>query len=267
MSGKKHRLAKILDKKGGKSCIIPIDHGTKLGPMEGIENSFKAISNFINGGASAIVLHKGILKMVSNYPELLKTNYLMHLSVSTCLGRSQSHKVIVGNVEEAIRLGAIGISIHTNLEGEYETEMIKDLGRIAEECYKWEMPLLSMIYVDNEKENPQKIAHAARLAQELGADIVKVDYPGTIEGFKKVLNGVQIPVLIAGGGKSDNPKTFLKVVNDAMKAGASGISAGRNIFQYEYPELLTRIICNLIEGKWELDECFKHLNGELVKMK
>ena len=101
--------------------------------------------SFIKGGASAIVLHKGILKMVCNYPELLNANYLMHLSVSTCLGNYQPCKVRVGTVEEAIKLGAIGISSHTNLGGEYETEMIKDLASIAEDCFKWDMPLLSMI--------------------------------------------------------------------------------------------------------------------------
>ena len=60
-----------------------------------------------------------------------------------------------------------------------------------------------MMYVrDGAKESeydPKKVAHAARVAEELGADIVKVNYTGSIESFARVVSGVKIPVVIAGG--------------------------------------------------------------------
>ena len=58
----------------------------------------------------------------------------------------------------------------------------------------------------------------------------------------------------------------MKLVNDAIKAGGAGVSAGRNIFQHENPELLTKITCKLIENQWSLDECFEHLNKELISV-
>jgi DhnA family fructose-bisphosphate aldolase class Ia len=181
----------------------------------------------------------------------------MHLSVSTVLGPDANYKVLVGTVEEAVKLGADGISIHVNIGTETETEMIKDFGKVSEACLEWGMPLLAMMYSKTEagKEAGQ-VAHAARMGQELGADVVKVDYPGSVEGMAQVVNGVQVPVVIAGGSKSGSAG-LLRIIADAMKGGAAGVSIGRNIFQHEDQRLITEVIAKLVHGEWSLDECLE----------
>ena len=255
MNGRQLRLNRLMDVDSKRFCIVPIDHGTTLGPISGLEDAVKTITNIVEGGADGLVMHKGLLSMVAPHPGLAKGHYWMHLSVSTVLGPDPNYKVLVGSVEEAVKLGADGISIHVNIGTESETEMIKDFGKISRACLEWGMPLLAMMYSKKDaNKDVEQIAHAARLGQELGADVVKVDYPGTVEGMEKVVNGVQVPVVIAGGSKS-GAADLLRIIADAMKAGAAGVSIGRNIFQHEDQKLITEVIAKLVHGDWSLVEC------------
>ncbi len=79
----------------------------------------------------------------------------------------------------------------------------------------------------------------ARVGGELGADIVKCPYTGDIKSMRIVTEGCPVPVVIAGGPKCENDYEVLKMVEDAMAAGAIGISLGRNIFQHQRPDLMT----------------------------
>jgi predicted phospho-2-dehydro-3-deoxyheptonate aldolase len=264
MKGKMLRLHSIFKGQNRKACIVPIDHGTTLGPIAGLENCASLARQLLDGGADAIVAHKGTLNVLLEQSGLARGTYLLHLSASTNLGQSQSYKVSVASVEEGIRMGAAGISIHVNLGTAQEPEMLREFGRISEACFAWGMPLLAMMYVDGCKGDVKKIAHAARLAQEIGADMVKIDYPGSAEALHQVLLGVQIPVLIAGGAKTDNPADILRAISDAMLGGASGVSIGRNIFQHPNPKLITHMIHLLVREEWTLEECLECINTELL---
>ncbi|MEL7146550.1 MAG: 2-amino-3,7-dideoxy-D-threo-hept-6-ulosonate synthase [Bacteroidota bacterium] len=263
MNGKEIRMSKILPLKNNRGCIVPIDHGATYGPISGIENSYNTIDKIIIGGATGIVLHKGILARISKYERLKKANYIMHVSASTSLGAHQSEKVLVGSVEEAVKLGATGVSVHVNLGVDAEPKMIRDFGIVSEKCYEWGMPLLAMMYADSSVKN---IAHAARLAEEIGADMVKVNYPGNAEDMRHVISCVDIPVLIAGGTRIDKLVDFLRVVDESVFGGASGVSIGRNVFQHEQTRLVTEVICNLLEEKWHIDECVHHVNKNVYQL-
>lgn len=77
---------------------------------------------------------------------------------------------------------------------------------------------------------PDKVTHAARVAMELGADIVKVNYFDK-ESFKTLTDSVNIPVVIAGGEKRNDEESLMEDIKDALNAGAAGVSIGRNVFQ------------------------------------
>jgi len=79
-------------------------------------------------------------------PTPLKIGVIAHLSGSTALGPSPNKKVLIGSVEEVIRLGADAVSVHINVGAKEESEMLHDLGLISDECDKWSMPLVAMMY-------------------------------------------------------------------------------------------------------------------------
>ncbi|MDI6856246.1 MAG: 2-amino-3,7-dideoxy-D-threo-hept-6-ulosonate synthase [Candidatus Thermoplasmatota archaeon] len=251
--GKKIRLERIINRETKKTVIVPMDHGLTLGPIKGLVAIKETIAKVAEGGANAVILHKGIVQLgYRGYGRDL--GLIMHLSGSTSLG-SPNYKIQVAYVEEAIKLGADAVSVHVNIGSEREFEMLKTLADVSKECSKWGIPLLAMMYPRGERIKKEKefdvelVKHAARIGAELGADIVKTNYTGSVETFKEVVKGCNVPVIIAGGPKMDNDAQVLEMVKGAIEAGASGVAIGRNIFQHSNIVGMTKAIVKLVHGK------------------
>ena len=167
-----------------------------------------------NGGATAVLMHKGLIRY-SYRSSGHDIGLIMHLSASTDLGVTSNSKVLVATVEEAIKAGADAVSVHLNVGAETEGEMLADIGRIAKECNDWGMPLLVMAYARGPKiqnsYDPVAVAHAARVATELGADIVKCSYTGDPDSFREVVKGALAPIVIAGGSITPHLVRFRKL--------------------------------------------------------
>ena len=264
MIGKEIRSERIFDRDSGKAVIVPMDHGVSLGPILGITNMKTAMTQVANGGANAVVAHKGIVARGhrKSGPDM---GLIVHLSGSTSLSPEPDAKTLVCTVEEAIQLGADAVSVHVNIGNGHEREMLSDLGNVAYTASKWGMPLLAMIYprgakIKNEYD-PAVIKHAARLGAELGADVVKVSYTGSPDSFRDVVAGCSIPVIIAGGPKMDSDRAILEMVKGAMEAGASGTSIGRNVFQHQNPTRIVSALCMVVHKGATVDEALKYLTG------
>lgn len=250
MAGKEIRL-KHLFKHGERLLIVPMDHGITIGPVTGLADIRPTIRAVSEGGADAVILHKGLAGRISDLLSPDSSELILHLSASTSLAPDPNRKELVASVEQAIQLGATAVSLHINLGSAFEPEMLDDFGIISEQCCRWGMPLLAMMYVRDGSEeneyNPVKIRHAARVAEELGADIIKVNYTGDLESFTTVVRAVSTPVIIAGGPKMNSTAELLEMVSDAITAGAKGVAIGRNIFQNSKPVWLTKTIRQIID--------------------
>ncbi|CFX77924.1 DeoC/FbaB/ lacD aldolase [Syntrophomonas zehnderi OL-4] len=252
MHGKEIRLKRLF-KHSDKMFIVPMDHGISAGPISGLTDISRAVESVEAGGADAIIVHKGMVRWITEFLNPAGCELIVHLSASTDLSPLANKKELVASVEHAIKLGATAVSVHVNLADNAEAQMLKDLGQVAEQCDLWEIPLLAMMYVrDGSRESeydPDKISHAARVAEEVGADIVKVNYTGSPESFARVLSAVHIPVVIAGGPKMASTANLLEMIFDATEVGAAGISIGRNIFQYQDPAQLSATIRKILDQK------------------
>jgi len=250
MNGKEIRLAKITEQ--GKAVIVPMDHGTSEGPIEGLVNINELVPKLVKGGATAILAHKGILKHLTKVPSC---GLIMHLSASTKFAPDANNKVQIASVEEAMRQGVDAVSIHVNVGGgDSEPEMLKILGDTARRCDELQIPLLAMMYPRGknikEKLDPEAVALVTRVGGELGADIVKTVYTGDVDSFKRVVEGCPVPVVIAGGPKCETDRELLEMVKGAIEAGARGVSLGRNIFQHRNPaSMLKALRAIIIENK------------------
>lgn len=262
MIGKKIRLERIINRHTGRTVIAPMDHGVSDGPMKGIIDIDKTVESISQGGADAILMHKGIVEQGHRgYGKDI--GLIVHLSASTSLAPNPNNKVIVTSVEKAIQLGADAVSVHVNLGSETESEMLQELGEISETCSYWGIPLLAMVYprgqkVENEHD-VELVKHAARVGSELGVDIVKTNYTGDPDSFKEVVEGALVPVVIAGGPKVDTDEELLQMVKDSIEVGGAGVAFGRNLFQAENPGKITRAISEVVHNNLEVNEALKFL--------
>lgn len=262
MSGKSIRMERIIDRNSGRAVVVPVDHGITMGPIQGLVDMKATIDRVSQGGATAVVMHKGVVPY-GHRSFGRDIGLIVHLSASTSLSPDPNSKVIVTTVEEAIKMGADAVSIHVNIGASTEPEMLHDFGQVARECNEWGMPLMVMLYPRGKdiKDNfdVDLLKQCARAGMELGADIVKTSYTGDIDTFREVVKGAIIPVLIAGGPKMDSDRDLLQMVKDSVEAGGSGVSIGRNIFQHRNVTGITRAVAEVVLHDASVDEALKLL--------
>jgi len=263
MYGKSIRMERITDRKTGNAVIVPMDHGISVGPLEGLIDMRKTVDDVSNGGATAVLMHKGLIRY-SYRQSGRDVGLIMHLSASTDLGPNRNSKVQITTIEEAIKYGADAVSIHINFGSPDEPSMLEQAGRISEQCNDWGMPLIVMAYPRGpeikDSFDPHAIAHCARAASEIGADIVKVSYTGDIDTFKDVCRGALAPVVIAGGPKMDSDMDILNMVHDSLEAGGHGVSIGRNVFQHQNVRGMMSAISDIVLHGATVKEAAEHLN-------
>ena len=259
------RLDRILP--GGKGVWVPLDHGTSNYPEQGLEDMDSLVEKIISGGADAIVLHKGAL--THHADEHGWHGFVCHVSASTAHGGNRDqHKVNVATVEECWQRGAMGVSGQINLGDEAETEMIESLGRITTEAFPLAMPVLGMVYPRgpnlriSEGDSTKGVAHAARLAWELGCDVVKVPWTGSVDSFREVTQTVPIPVLVAGGPSTGSFLETLQIVEDSISVGGAGVCMGRQVFASENPQSHVAALRAIIHHGATVKEASELLGGQ-----
>jgi fructose-bisphosphate aldolase/2-amino-3,7-dideoxy-D-threo-hept-6-ulosonate synthase len=255
MYGKQLRLTRLKNNTSGKYLFIAMDHGVTHGIQPGLEDMGKLIQQVGKGGAEAVILHKGNVKnIVYGKKDNLKPfskglGLIMHLNGAPSIGSNPYLKIPLCSVAEAVQYGADAVSLHVSVGDEGDEDMIEFLGEISSDCLDWGMPLIAMIYPRGpnfDENDAEVVSHCVRLGVELGADIIKTNYTGDIDSFKKICESSPVPIIVAGGMKVKDLEGFYEKVSDIMMTGASGMAVGRNVFGTTDPYISTRILSDLI---------------------
>lgn len=238
----------------GRFLIVPMDHGITIGAVTGLKDIEATIDAVTRGGADAVLTQKGIAPRV--HANANGAGYIVHLNGSTTMGPEPNDKRMTGTVEEAIRVGADAVSFHINVGSEFEREQIEDLAAVTDVAGRYGVPVLAMTYARGpgvDEHDAEALGHAARLGEELGADVIKTAFSGDAASFHHVVESTRLPVVIAGGSRGTDRET-VEMVRGAMDAGAAGVSMGRSIFQHEEPERIARAVSTVVHRDGSIDE-------------
>lgn len=180
------------------------------------------------------------------YPQLHNKPWIINLTTST-VRSDHTNKRLSLTLKNAILMGGDAVAVHVNMSAPAEGEMIQNLAAVSYECQEYGIPLMAIIYLrrpgkygeddnyldwkaDDNAAYTDLVSHACRVAVELGADIIKTNFTGTAESFRKVIYAAgDVPVIIAGGAVTEEEKA-LDNIRQALDSGASGICFGRNFF-------------------------------------
>ncbi len=243
------RLRRLFRHGDGRLLVVPLDHSVTDGPLLQHGDLNSLLGELSGTGVDAVVLHKGSLRHI-DHRWFGDMSLIVHMSVSTRHAPDPDAKYLVANVEEALRLGADAVSVHVNVGSAQEARQIADMAAVAGECERWNVPLLVMIYLRGpqivDHRAPEMLAHAATLAADLGADVVKTDYAGTPDQMAEVIRTCPIPLIVAGGPRTADTDAALAYVSDALAGGAAGVAMGRNVFQAEKPGLMAAAVARLV---------------------
>lgn len=250
LTGKALRLARLSRAGDGRYLFIPLDHSVSDGPIVSAAGFPDLVMDIAKGGADAVVVHKGRARLIP--PALLtETRLVVHLSASTNAGPDVDAKVLVGDVEECVRLGADAVSVHVNIGSDTEAAQLSDLGAVAAACERWGMPLIAMIYprgprVDDPT-RPELVAHAVSIAADLGVDIVKTVLAAPPGRMAEVVESSPLPVVVAGGGSAE--VSLEAFATSALSAGCAGLAVGRRVFTSPSPKNVVQSLAEIVHGR------------------
>jgi 2-amino-4,5-dihydroxy-6-oxo-7-(phosphonooxy)heptanoate synthase len=232
-----------------RHLLIPLDHSVSDGPVAPPGQWEDLLKALVAGGADGIIVHKGRARTLT--PDLLKNCALVvHLSASTACSADVDAKVLVGDVEEAVALGADAVSVHVNIGSDTEGRQLADLGAVARSCDTWGMPLIAMVYPRGPRiENPHDpalLAHIVNVAADLGADMVKTSVALPLDRMAEVVAHSPIPVLAAGGPPDGSD--LIEYGTAVMAAGCRGLAVGRRIFSSPSPASLVSRLAAVVHG-------------------
>ncbi|ALJ18947.1 2-amino-3,7-dideoxy-D-threo-hept-6-ulosonate synthase [Microbacterium sp. No. 7] len=235
--GKAIRLSRLLSGRG-RSVFVPLDHSVTLGPIAGGVSTSALVSTFATAGVNAVIVHKGRVRTID--PALFtRLALIVHVSAGTRHHADNDSKVLVGDVDDAVRYGADAVSVHVNVGSANEPAQLRDLAAVAQRCDALGMPLLAMMYARRadlpEDQSAETLAHLSAIAVDLGADLVKLSYPGSSEALSVVVGATPIPVLIAGGSVEPSVEANRERAHEVFAAGAAGVCFGRSVFESDDP--------------------------------
>ncbi|MBI4688276.1 MAG: 3-hydroxy-5-phosphonooxypentane-2,4-dione thiolase [Nitrospirae bacterium] len=243
--GMKNRLSQII-KDDGKCMLLPIDHGYFLGPTSKLEKPGETIKPILQY-ADALFVTRGVLRSCvphdSNVPIILRVS-----GGTSVVGKDLANEGITTSIKEVIKLNAAAVGLSIFVGSDYEHQTLMNLANLVNEAEEYGIPVMAVTAVGKEleKRDARYLSLCCRIAAELGAKVVKTYW---CENFDKVVNGCPVPVVIAGGPKTDTELETMEFVYDGMQKGAIGVNLGRNIWQNEHPVAMAKALRAIIHKK------------------
>jgi len=271
--GKHLRMRNIIDPGSGTSLMFAFSHGTSVPTvLNGIEHPTEQLRAARAGGADCIFLTPGLLQTLSPViAESRELGIVAKITATATRGERRNQESVIASVESCAELGVDGVVALLPFAPENEPEMIAFAGHLGEQCRRMGLPFIAEAefpnaYYEGDEDYATSwglpyLRRSARLSVELGADIVKSNWPGSAEWFSEIVDCVPVPVVVAGGSRVSD-LDLLERVLDARNAGAAGTSVGRNIFQHENPAGITRALRAVLRKECTPDEAVaRHLTS------
>ncbi|QKR00043.1 aldolase [Metallosphaera tengchongensis] len=261
MSGLEIRLKRLFSR--GKAFVVALDHGLVMGPLKGIENAMGVVKS-IGNYPDALQMTPAMLKVVEeNFYSRSSPMLIARLDTANVWRDArkydQGYYSLVYGVREAIRAGADAVVTYLVVgygDDRVEGYNLEQLAKARNEANDYGIPfIIEPLFVRKEITDSMKeasvVKYVSRLASEIGPDILKVDYTGDKVGFASVVEASFAPILIRGGPKTSNDLEFLKMLRDAIDAGASGITVGRNLWQSQNPTLVAQAVSKIVHDRMD----------------
>lgn len=234
----------------GKALYLAYDQGMEHGPSDfddkNIDPSY-VVKIGVLGKFNGIIFQKGVAEKypVQTIPLIIKLNGKTNLVKDV-----DPYSPLLCTVSEALKLGALAVGYTIYVGSSFESKMTTEFAEIVREAHKKNIPVIGWMYPRGrsiqDKDKREITAYAARMGLELGADIVKINYPGSLESLKWAVDSAGRTKVVVAGGAKESEEEFLQLAKDVMSSGAIGMAVGRNIWQSKdtmgITEKLKRII-------------------------
>jgi len=255
----KFRIERLFNPTSRRALIVAIDHAlfNNTEFLPGIEDMPSSVKKVAEAGADGVLLSVGEAPHLQRLPGRAKPGLMLRVDpanfYNNALPISNLHCRVFDNaVEIAVRLDAACILMNL-LQIDEHPEMlnqcVENILRVKNDCDRFGMPLgiepLSFKKTSNGyvgDGDPKRVTTLARMAAELGADIIKTDSTEPEEEFHRVIEAASgVPVAVRGGSRASDMEV-LEHTERLVAQGVAGLIYGRNIIQHEKPAAMTKAL-------------------------
>jgi DhnA family fructose-bisphosphate aldolase class Ia len=230
-----------------------MDHGIDGANYAGLASPGRTLDEVIGAGADAILTTPGLADAFA--ARLQRVGLILTLDLAS------------GNEEAAVREATVvGADMAKFVMMPWSADLpdsVAHARHLAVVCHDYGLPLMvepiPVSFTRIEAHTPDKIGQAARIACELGADVIKMQYAGDTEQFQRIVGTLFRPVVILGGPERSDDRRLLQEIREAIDAGAIGVAIGRNIWNRARPGHMVAALNALIHGAASTDEAMREL--------
>ena len=238
----------------GQGIFLAYDQGLEHGPTDfaGPNQDPDYIMRLAaEGHYDGVIVHHGIAeKYYAPYRD--QVPLVVKLNGKTSLHHEEPLSLALSTVEEAVAQGAIAVGYTVYVGSAHEAEMLSEFGHIVDQAHRAGLVVFGWMYPRGSEikdpYDPKTIAYAARTGLEVGADAVKVFYPGSLEALSEVVAVAGKAKVVVAGGTKTEPAEFLDQAKAILGAGAAGLAVGRNVWQAEDPAAVSAALHKLKES-------------------
>jgi len=264
--GKQTRLNRIFAHQSGNFFSVAVDHFIGYtnrwdGFPIGLRKICDTLGAIVAGKPDAITMHKGIAT-TALLPYAGKIPFILQ---STIARPDDTANQQIATPEDAIRLGADAFAVASFICGHNEDIKLRNLADCVRDAVRFDLPVIVHIYprdinkpVPEVSFQPELVAWAVRCGLECGADVIKTPYCGDIEAFKQIVSECPVPVIAAGGPKTDTIDLALKMAQDVIQSGAKGMTVGRNVWGFPDITKAVRLFSAVIHDKAEISKALEN---------
>jgi class I fructose-bisphosphate aldolase len=266
------RTHRVLHAQTGRAVIVAIDHGLFIGPLPGVERSADCIERLLPGHPDAIQMTPGITRAnIGRFFGKDKPAVVVRLDATNIWRKKpapvEGYYARVATVRDAVQLGADAVV--TFLFAGYDTDAqeadnLEALGVMAADARDMGIPFivepLAIQKGANVVRDFEIMKLIVRMASEIGADLIKADYPENRSQFEELVSIASAPILVRGGPKMDSDREMLQMVKDATDCGAAGLVFGRNVWQHEKPAAILKALTAIVHEGTSVEKALAYIS-------
>ncbi|OON38660.1 hypothetical protein BTJ39_17550 [Izhakiella australiensis] len=272
-TGKAIRLGRILRPETGSAVVVAASHGVMAGPPAGLRTRHEIETVFSQlRAADGVMVSPGMIPLVENtFIGRDRPGMVLHLDWKNHArsiytpgkeGRSEGVLAQLADISEVSVSGIDAVMTYMYLgqkDSALEQAEIARNTRIARDCERHGIALIieprsALEGSDPEALSAKVMSMYCRIAADIGADLVKALWPGSVAAFAEVTDSCYTPVLLAGGAGGDDARSTLQLAADAMQAGAKGVMFGRRIFRAPQPAAVLQALNAVVHEKQSVEQ-------------
>jgi fructose-bisphosphate aldolase, class I len=238
--------------------MVALDHALASGQRAPLDQPAPLLAQVLEGQPDGLILTWGMGRLLPGEtpPWLLTADYYATSVLPGEAGDEELHGP-VWTAHDALQAGATGLKCLLVFGKERSREQLENVAfvaRLIAEAGALGVPVMVETTLWGRRIGPERahdaamVAHAARIAFELGADIIKIPLPDDLHRLEALAQALPVPLVLMGGPATD-PATLFPLLRNAFDSGVRGVALGRNVWQRPQPAAYVRALRMLVHDQ------------------